>query len=275
MTSAVAALDAAAETVDLAMRRSAVRIVELDTPQLARDGANLLQAVWHDDGYPVPANLLLTIQHAGGYLFGAYDEDNVLVGVSMGLLSREGLHSHITGVGEPVRRHGLGYALKQHQRLWALDHGLTTITWTCDPLVRRNVTFNLHALGATVAHYGEDHYGEMDDGVNKGDESDRFVFHWELLSARAVRASRERLPYVDAAKRPRAVVEGADGPAACDIAETARVVATPADIETLRISDPAAAKRWRYAVRDAVQPALHAGGRIVGLTAAGELVIDA
>lgn len=275
MTSTVDAIGAASEAVDKALRHSVIRVAELTTPAQSHQGAELLRAVWHDDNYPVPANLLLTIQHAGGYLFGAYDEAGELLGVSLGMLSNEGLHSHITGVVSGARRRGLGYALKQHQRLWALDHGITCITWTCDPLVRRNVTFNLHALGADVVEYGVDHYGAMTDGVNRGDESDRLVFHWQLLSDRAVRAGRDRLPFVQPGGRPHALIAEEGRPATGEVDGVARLVATPPDIESLRLREAEQAKAWRFAMREAVQPALTAGGRIVGLTADGDIVVDA
>jgi len=274
MTSTAEAIDAAGEAVDRALRRSVIRVAELTTPVQSHEAAALLRAVWHDDNYPVPANLLLTIQHAGGYLFGAYDERGELVGVSLGLLSNDGLHSHITGVVEPARRRGLGYALKQHQRLWALDHGITCITWTCDPLVRRNVMFNLHALGAEIVDYAVDHYGPMTDGVNHGDESDRFIFHWQLLSDAVVRAGRERLPFVQAAGRQPALVATERGPTPIVVAGVARLVATPPDIELLRASNPEEAMAWRHAMRQAVHPALAAGGRVAGLTADGDIVVD-
>ncbi|HET6909211.1 MAG TPA: hypothetical protein VFH54_07740 [Mycobacteriales bacterium] len=274
MTSTVEAIHAAGAAVDRALQHSVIRVAELTTPTQAHEAAELLRTVWHDDNYPVPANLLVTIQHAGGYLHGAYDATHGLVGVSLGILSNDGLHSHITGVVEPARRRGLGYALKQHQRLWALDHGLTCITWTCDPLVRRNVAFNLHALGADIVDYAVDHYGAMTDGVNHGDESDRFVFHWRLLSDAAVRAGRERLPFLRPAGRPPALVAADHGPEPTGTASIARLVATPADIELLRVSNPEQAMAWRHAMREAVHPALVAGGRIAGLTANGDIVVD-
>ncbi len=65
---------------------------------------------------------------------------------------------------------GLGRLLKQHQRDWAFAHGVGHITWTFDPLVARNAHFNLRVLGARITEYLVDHYGAMDDGVNRGDE---------------------------------------------------------------------------------------------------------
>lgn len=268
-------LGAAASAVERAARRAGVTILELGTAASTERAAELLREVWRGSEAPVPANLLRTVQHTGGYVYGAYDETGALVAASMGLLATDGLHSHITGVLPSGQRRGLGFALKQHQRWWALEHELTTITWTCDPLVRRNVAFNLHALGATVVGYLPDHYGAMVDGVNRGDESDRFELRWDLSSPSAVAAAHGRLPWVDRPLVPQAVtVDDSSLPVVHAVAGPARQVQLPADIEGLRQADPAASLAWRRAVREAVLPALSDGAVIRGLTAAGALVLE-
>jgi len=258
-----------------AVRRAGVIVLEVRTAADSDRAAELLREVWRGPQDPVPANLLRTVQHTGGYVYGAYDEAGSLLAVSMGLLASEGLHSHITGVAPSGQRHGLGYALKQHQRTWALERGMTTITWTCDPLVRRNVGFNLHALGATVVHYLPDHYGAMDDGVNKGDESDRFELHWDLLGPSALQAGEGRIPFLDPADRRVAVAAGPTGlPVIQPVDGADRLIQLPPDIEALRRGDGAAGLAWRRAVREALVPALSGGATVLGLTSAGELVLE-
>lgn len=269
-------LEVAAEAAEQALRKAGVSVLELETPAETERAAELLREVWRGPELPVPANLLRTVQHTGGYVFGAYDAAGALLAASMGLLARDGLHSHITGVMPAGQRRGLGFALKQHQRLWALEHGLRLITWTCDPLVRRNVAFNLHALGATVAEYLPDHYGAMTDGVNKGDQSDRFELHWDLLGPETAAAGLGRLPFLASADLPVALLASRDGrPVAGAVTGSIRKVYLPSDIEALRRSDPAAALAWRRAVRDALFPVLREGGRICGLTDDGALVLEA
>lgn len=232
----------------------AVHLDELSTPAACERAAELLRQVWQADFPPVAGHLLRTVQHTGGYVFGAHDDAGDLVAVSLGLLSREGLHSHITGVLPAGQRRGLGLALKRHQRSWALERGLTTITWTCDPLVRRNVAFNLHALGARVVAYLPDHYGVTQDGVNAGDASDRLEVHWDLTSPEATAATTGRLPW--------------SPPAA-----GARLVPLPADVERLRAVEPRAAWAWRRSVRASLLPVLAGGGAVLGMTADGALVV--
>lgn len=264
----------AAEVVDRTARRRGVQIRELDTPYATVQGAEVLRAVWGSAESVAPSNLLRAVQQTGGYVYGVYDDAGVLLAVSVGLLAREGLHSHITGVVPTGQRRGLGLALKQHQRAWALEHGITTISWTCDPLVRRNVAFNLHALGARVVGYLPDHYGPMNDGVNKGDESDRLSVHWELLSPPALQAEQARIPWL-ASTAPHAVAAGPDGLPVLDVVRgPARRVQLPADIESLRRADAQAGRAWRLAVRDGVLGGLAAGQSVLGMTAEGALVME-
>ncbi len=265
----------AAATAERAVRRAGVTVLELTSPSDSDRAATLLGEVWRGPHVPVPANVLRTVQHTGGYLFGAYDDAGALLAVSMGLLAAGGLHSHITGVAPAGQRRGLGYALKQHQRIWAVERGMSTITWTCDPLVRRNVVFNLHALGASVVDYLPDHYGAMDDGVNQGDETDRFQLEWDLLGPAALEAGDGRIPFLEPADRPSAVVTGPNGlPVVRVVDGPRRLVQLPSDIEALRRGDGAAGLAWRRVVREAVVPALSDGAVVLGLTPAGELVLE-
>ena len=49
--------------------------------------------------------------------------------------------------------------------------------------------FNLVRLGAEAVAYHPDFYGEMQDGVNAGDRSDRCAVSWVLDTPEAVAAS--------------------------------------------------------------------------------------
>lgn len=176
-----------------------------------------------------------------------------MLGASLGLLARHdgraALHSHVTGLLPAARGGGLGRALKLHQREWALHHGIDVVTWTFDPLVRRNAWFNITVLGADVDEYLPSFYGEMNDAINAGDESDRLHVVWDL-----------------AAPIP---TEPRDGTTVTD----ALHVATPDDIVRLRRTDPAAVARWRASTREALTAALDAGRPIVGFTRDGNYVI--
>ena len=140
--------------------------------------------MWGGDRDAMPPNLLRALAHSGNYVVGLYDGDR-MVGASVAFFAapaERSMHSHITGVLPGLQSHGLGRVLKQHQREWAFARDVGHITWTFDPLVARNAHFNLRVLGARVTEYLVDHYGPMDDGVNRGDETDRLMVSWALAA---------------------------------------------------------------------------------------------
>ncbi|MGV9308467.1 MULTISPECIES: GNAT family N-acetyltransferase [unclassified Nonomuraea] len=222
----------------------------------------LLREVWgtrRGDDPPMLLDLMCAFAHTGGYVGGAF-LDEELVGVAAGFLAADhSLHSHVAGVAAKARGRGVGRALKEHQRAWAAERGLVAVSWTFDPLVRRNAFFNLTRLGAQVRGYLPDFYGPMSDGINDGGPSDRLFVTW---------------PTEQAAPPP--VPEG-DGVVVVD--ETGAVrdaggapllrCATPADVESLRAADPAAAGRWRAALESGLGGALEQGYRVTGFTRSG------
>ena len=255
-----------------AAARADVRVLALDTLAAVRDAAELFAHVWGTDAAtpPLTAEVMRAVEHAGGYVVGAYTGD-VMVGASSGFLGidaagRPVLHSHISGVREQGR--GVGVALKLHQRAWALERGIGTITWTFDPLVRRNAWFNLVKLGATGVEYLPDFYGPMSDGVNGGESSDRLFTRWDLTR-----------PAEGPVEAPGAVllldeVDGAPRPTAHSAADgDLLTVRLPADVEAMRRTAPATATAWRHAVRQAVVPAFADGFTVRGMTADARLVL--
>ncbi|MEU8172461.1 GNAT family N-acetyltransferase [Microbispora hainanensis] len=266
----VAAWDQAAR----AAGRRGLRVAELRTIAEFERVVRLFDGIWHPEPWnpPITAELMRALSHAGGYVSGAFDGRD-LVGAAVAFLAApagQALHSHVTGAVRP----GAGFALKLHQRAWALERGLSRITWTFDPLVRRNAHFNLAKLAALPEEYLPDFYGPMGDAVNAGDESDRVLLAWRLDDPRVARAC-DGLPH-----RP----AGADGavavltergglPVALPADGPAVLVAVPADVETLRRTAPETAKAWRQAVRD-VLGGLMARGRAVTGFAGGCYVVE-
>lgn len=249
-------------------QRAGVRVLPLDTLAGVRAAAALFAGVWRTDvaNPPLAAEVMRAVEHAGGYVVGAYAGDR-LVGASAGFHGLDGvgpvLHSHISGVSEPGR--GVGLALKLHQRAWALRRGIPGITWTFDPLVRRNAWFNLAKLGATGVEYLVDFYGPMSDGVNAGESTDRLFTRWDLTAP---------LPAELPASGGVLVLDERDGrPLPCGAARDGEVllVQLPADIELLRTTSPEAAHAWRVAVREALVPAFANGCTARGITRDGRL----
>jgi len=159
--------------------------------------------------------LLRALGHGGNYLVGAYGPDGALVGASVGFFTEPlgaAMHSHITGVLPGVAGAGVGAAMKWHQRQWALERGLTRITWTYDPLIARNSFFNLTRLGARPETYFVDFYGVMHDGANRGQPTDRMQVGWDLSAVSTLDAQRvvlERRPTSEGPDPDRAIRTGA------------------------------------------------------------------
>ena len=239
-----------------------VEVVRLAGPQEASAARDLFTRIWGRGDEPVvTAELLRVISFVGGYVHGARTPGaaGALVGAAVGLPTiegrspRAGLHSHVTGVVRRRGSGGVGYALKLDQRAWALERGLHHITWTFDPLVRRNAYFNLGKLVAEAVAYLPDFYGEMTDELNAGQGSDRLLARWDLAAPHVAAAAAGRPHELDAARaRPALRLRADGGPEAIAwrADAPALLVAVPADIEALRGTDPGQALAWRHAVRD-------------------------
>ncbi len=240
---------------------------ELTTTEELLAASALLAGIWRPTD-PMPYEMLRVIGHIGGYVSGAYDAGE-LIGVCAAFpTAGGGLHSHITGVTAPGR--GTGMAIKLHQREWARERGMTSITWTFDPLVRRNAYFNLSKLGARAEEYVEDFYGEMPDELNAGDPSDRLVLVW-ALDARPVPSLATPDP-----ETATALTDDPSGrPVECDVAGAKRLaVGTPSDIAALRAGHPPLALEWRRAQRAALGGALAAGYEVSGFTRSGHYLLE-
>lgn len=250
-----------------AASRSDVAIRQLRTSAELQECVDLFDTIWrpHDGSSIMPIEILRALSSSASYVVGAYAGDR-LVGGCAGFWCpppSRALYSHIAGVALDARARHLGFALKLHQRAWALSNDLDTITWTFDPLVRRNAHFNVGKLGGTVRTYYVNHYGAMLDDINGGDDSDRLLLEWELASPRAVACAALADPVPVATGLPAALVADTNGlPVAVDVNSPEVLVAVPADIETMRQRRPEVAAAWRLAVRDTLSHLLAAGGQV-------------
>jgi predicted GNAT superfamily acetyltransferase len=256
-------------------------------PVADADGAHrvsrVLSEIWATDSdQPIVApEIIRTLAHVNGYGALAVSGSEA-IGAALGFFGTDELgtylHSYVAGVKEPLRGSNVGFALKQHQRAWALRHGLDRVTWTFDPLVRRNAYFNLVKLGATAIAFHRDFYGTMHDRVNAGDLSDRILIEWDLESKRAIDASVLRPPVVDLdALGSQAVVRLSIGAGQRPQVGTERgaveVVQIPTDIVALRSADLDLARRWRLALRETLGAALEEGYHADGITRDGWYVV--
>lgn len=272
------------------------RVADVRLLQSIADMEQLLEVfsrVWGmaPDAAFVSADVLKALEHAGSYVAAAYDDGEMIGGslafrgVHDGLAS---LHSHVTGVLPGLEHAGLGRAIKTHQRLWALDQGIGVVTWTFDPLVRRNAWFNLQRLGVQCDEYLVDFYGPLRDEINGNDETDRLLAVWDVAGSRALDAADGTLRAPTSAELSAAgahllVSVGTDGsPEVSAIppgAARTLLVAIPEDIVTIRRADtqrPPAdglAHTWRRAVRDTLGDAIERGYTVTDMTSDGSYVL--
>ena len=227
-----------------------LQIIEVESTIDAEAMAEFFKSIWSDGDDVVPFDLILAVVHVGGYAAIART-DNKIVAASFGFLgefaSHQILHSHVTAASLA----GAGLALKRHQFDWAKDRELGGITWTFDPLVRRNCVFNFEKLRGLAVEYLPNFYGSLSDTINAGDDSDRLFVYWpinEIVETARARTSAVALRNIEG----RPVSQNFDS-------ENAFWVELPEDIESLRKADIELAKLWRKSVREVLQPALDAG----------------
>lgn len=255
-----------------------VEIGELEDMDQLNELAELLAVVWDSPGQlPITANTLKALVSSGNYVAGAYVGGRLIGGLIAWLggppRSHLHLHSHILGVLPNHQVSGLGFELKQHQRSWCLERGIKVVEWTTDPLVRRNVYFNLVKLGAGAPDYLVNVYGVMRDGLNAGEESDRLLIRWELDSEEANSAAAGHPRQLEA--QGDAVLTVGPGGEPVFEASSARLLLchVPDDIVALRRANPAIAREWRMTLRRVLRDALDAGYVIEGATRTGAYVL--
>ncbi|MEY4989410.1 MAG: hypothetical protein RI933_1043 [Actinomycetota bacterium] len=241
----------------------------VQSAQQATQLAAYFRDVWGGQDDVVPPDLQLALLHVGAYAALAKINGEV-VGGSFGVRGvaddKDILHSHVTAAS--IR--GVGWQLKMHQASWVRELGLDGITWTFDPLVRRNCVFNFEKLGATAKEYLPNFYGTMTDDINRGDESDRLFVFWDMQS------EPENSPEEVGLTTNIAVQNHGGLPQLQSFDSTRQfLVELPEDIEALRRDNLEAALRWRKTVREVLQPAFAAGARISNMTAdRSSMVID-
>lgn len=241
---AAAAADRAGVTVEEAEDAAGLQAIE-----------SLFQRVWSTDldRVPINAEVLRALSHSGSYVALARSGDGTVAAAAVGFLARErrsgagvdSLHSHIAAVAPGSEGRGIGRALKLHQRAFARRHGLGSVLWTFDPLVRRNAAFNW-SLGVDFVDYLVDFYGAMADARNAGQGSDRLLARWDMTRPIGIR----QVPEPGPGDTELLGIADRGHPVRGDLGEGRTWVAVPTDIEALRRADPHLAREWRVAVRE-------------------------
>jgi predicted GNAT superfamily acetyltransferase len=200
----------------------------------------------------ITPNLLRALVHTGSYLSGAFIE-NKLVGAAFAFPATNNglhLHSHMTAVLPKFRDRGVGYALKIDQWNWAKKNTYSHLSWTFDPLVRRNAKLNIVKLGVEISDYFPNFYGDMPDALNAGDESDRLMVFWRTD--------------LDAPKARELITNPEPG----DI-----LIEIPEDIVAIRAKNQSESMKWRRQVREQFMAAFEKNGKVIGFSANNEYVV--
>ena len=213
------------------------------------------------------------LQDNGGLVLGGF-VDIYLAGVTASLIGWDGgtlyHYAHITAVRPEYQNHHLGFRLKAYQRDEVLKLGLSEIRGTFDPLQSRNAWLFVRRLGVVPDRYLPHYFGQLEDDLNRGSETDRLRYTWSLSAARVEERLAGRAPSREEDRRhwegataivetevgdtglrvPNAVIEPSDASAHLEI---------PFDLAALLEHDRAGARRWRHAVRDAFRAAFDLG----------------
>ena len=232
---------------------NSIQVRELDNLQDQDFGRNIFDITWSmDAGTEITPNLLQAMVHSGSYLSGAFI-DNKIVGAAFAFPATNGglhLHSHMTAVLDEFRDKGVGYALKIDQWNWAKKKNYSHLSWTFDPLVRRNAKLNIAKLGVDISAYHPNFYGDMPDALNAGDESDRLMVTWRTD--------------IDAPKARELVTNPESG----DI-----LIEIPEDIVAIRSENQSESMKWRRQVREQFLAAFEKNGTVIGFSANNEYVV--
>jgi predicted GNAT superfamily acetyltransferase len=230
-----------------------IQVRELDNLQDQDFGRKIFDITWSmDAGTEITPNLLQALVHSGSYLSGAFI-DHKIVGAAFAFPATNGglhLHSHMTAVLTEFRDKGVGYALKIDQWTWAKKNKYSHISWTFDPLVRRNAKLNITKLGVDISAYHPNFYGNMPDALNSGDESDRLMVSWRTDDD--VPKSRELIT----------------NPESDDI-----LIKIPEDILAIRSMNQSESVKWRRQVREQFMAAFKKNGKVIGFSTNSEYVV--
>ncbi len=230
-----------------------IQVRKLENLQDQDSARKIFDITWSlDAGTEITPNLLQAMVHSGSYLSGAF-VDNKIVGTAFAFpATNGGLHllSHMTAVLPEYRDKGVGYALKIDQWNWAKKNNYSQLSWTFDPLVRRNAKLNIVKLGVDISAYHPNFYGDMPDALNAGDESDRLMVSWSID--------------LDAPKARELITNPESG----DI-----LIEIPENIVEIRSENQSESMKWRRQVREQFMAAFEKNGKVIGFSANNEYVV--
>ena len=228
-----------------------MRVIESNVEKAA--AREIFDHTWSmHSGTEITPNLLQAMIHSGSYLSGAFIGSNLIGAAFAFPATNDGLHlhSHMTAVLPEFRDKGVGYSLKIDQWNWAKKKNYSHLSWTFDPLVRRNAKLNIAKLGVEISGYHPNFYGDMPDALNAGDESDRLMVLWRTD--------------INAPKARKLI----------NMPETDEIlIEIPEDIVAIRSRNQSESMKWRIQVREQFMAAFEKKGIVIGFSANNEYVV--
>ncbi len=245
---------------------NSIQIRNLETIEELERVRQLEAVIWSMED-SVPVNQTAAAVKNGGLVIGAFLNEK-LVGFQYSFPGFDGkkvyLCSHSLGIHPHYQKKGIGEALKLAQKKLALAKGYDLITWTYDPLETVNGYLNLHKLGAVCSTYIENAYGEMDDNLNAGIPTDRFLVEWEV-------GSNHRVEPVQVCGAPRVISTSKVGdfilPEKIDLSPQDEVLLVPVpwNFQEMKRDNLALAIKWREVTREVFQHYLRSKWLVVDL----------
>ncbi|MEM0157325.1 MAG: GNAT family N-acetyltransferase [Thermoplasmataceae archaeon] len=181
-----------------------MEIEVVQDPDHIRQAIPVIRSAWGMENIEQLVKDMLAAMRFHGGLVMLAREDGRVVGMHFSFAGMKNgktyLYSHMTGVVAERKYSGIGEILKLRQKEWAIRNGYDLIAWTYDPLMALNANFNIHKLGSISRTYLRDFYGEMEDALNFGIPTDRFVTEWWILRER-FRAGKPEC-YINCTEKP-------------------------------------------------------------------------
>jgi predicted GNAT superfamily acetyltransferase len=257
------------------LKSEEIDIRSLHSIEELNDVRKLESKIWGEDD-SIPTHQTLTAVKNGGLVLGAYYRKQ-LVGFQYSFPGYNGtniyLCSHVLGTDPQFRNLGIGEKLKLAQAVEARKLGYSLITWTYDPLESVNGYLNIGKLGGVCSFYIPNCYGEMEDLLNSGIPSDRFLVEWcidqsnirELKGAKATDVDKaEHAPLIsfdlhkDGYPIPKTVL-----PFSLEETDTL-YVPIPKSYRMIREVNPEAAMEWRLKTREVFTKVFEQGWQVTG-----------
>ncbi len=197
-------------------------------------------------------DMIAAMRFHGGLALIAMEDGNA-IGMHFSFTGRRNgkiyLYSHMTGVLSDKKYSGVGFKLKMRQKEWAMENGFDLIAWTYDPLMGLNANFNIRKIGAIARTYLRNFYGDMEDSLNYGIPSDRFVAEWRILDDRKAQG------------KPMLNINALEGDTELNVKELPDVISfkIPEDFLSMKKNDKDAASMIRLSTRTILENLFSSG----------------